>query len=257
MMRVIKSNIIKWLLLIVPAIVLGCSGPIIDKGYLFEPYYKSIVQVAQDQKTMQGLGRIRIDTIEFDKPYIKYDVPITIMRLFPILSAIQRAEDIQRNCFKYNYNIRNLQKGELEKILVSDLRNSGVFNKVDLDDTPWDYEIKGKVNFTIESYTHFSGFGFIAYCGMILPGFLFPVATVDTVCEAHFDVISAKDNRIILAKDYRSSDEKSIRPFYSDKTQELFPRVLGKNIYPTIVKQFIDDLADTLKSENHVFSQLR
>jgi len=240
-MSIIKSNIIQGLLLIIIIITLGCSQPIIGKGYLFEPYYRSIISIRQDQTTAKKFGRIHIAAINFDEP-LKNDPYLLVTKVIPVFSAFPMAISTQKNRCLGKF----LQKGELEKILVSELSKTGMFDKVGLNDTSWDYEIRGRVNVTIETNWHLSGLGIFYFA--VIPELIFPMYTSDYVCKAHFDVFSAKGNRFILEKDYHSYDQDDMWLLHTDRDFQL--QDIGKNILPTIVKQFIDDLELTLKSQN-------
>lgn len=224
----------------------GCTS--IERGNLIQPYYKPVFM--NDQPETKVLGAIHINTIEFDKPSMDnhwITFPIRSIKIVPGLSLIPLVDRTCINSCPYNSLNEKiiLQKGELEEILVSEMRNTGLFSEVGSQGTQGDYDVKGRVNFTIENYTHYSGLGFM-YLGMIWTFFL-PLGTDYYTCEAHFEVISLKDNKVILSKDYKAEVQKYINLFnpqdnYNIYDTEISKIVIGEQIFPNIVRDFISDI---------------
>lgn len=246
----IRSFITYGFLFIIPVLFTGCAS--VEKGNLIQPYYKPVFM--NDQKEKRSFGAVHINTIEFDVPskdnhWITF--PIKFIKLVPGLSLIPIVDRTCINSRPYPaFKNIILQQGELEEILVSEMRNTGMFNEVGSRDTLGDYEVKGKVNFSVENYTHYSGLGFIYIAPLWT--FLLPMGTDHYTCEAHFEVISVKDNKVILSKDYKSSIKKDIKLFgpidnYNIYDDEVSNIVLGEQIFPNVVRDFINDVKPNIQ----------
>ena len=208
MKTMVRSCMKHGTLLIILAICLGCAPFKTVPGYIVQPYYKS--SITKDQITTKGLGSIRINTMEFDEPYLQ-DNHATMIKLIPILSLIPLTDPTWKNTVPFGVDSKTtfttLQKGDIENILVSEIKLTGMFDDVEYQALPKDYDIKGRVNLTIETYTHGSGLGILLYEFSLVGLFTLPIATFYYTGEAHFDVISTKDNKVIFSKDYRSEDK--------------------------------------------------
>lgn len=259
MKTMVRSCMKHGTLLISLAICLGCAPFKTVPGYIVQPYYKS--SITKDQITTKGLGSIRINTMEFDEPYVQ-DNPATIIKLIPILSLIPITDQTWKNTVPFDVHSKTtfttLQKGDIENILVSEIKLSGMFNDVEYQGLPKDYDIKGRVNLTIETYIHGSGLGLLFYEFSLLAWFTLPMASFYYTCEAHFDVISTKDNKVIFSKDYLSKDKKwegiiyHINPLHP--TRARFSGEFGEDVFPVIVKEFVNDLQHNLKPQSSVAS---
>ena len=250
MVTLARSGITYGILLIILVICLGCAPVKVKPGYILQPYYKSTI--TKDQITVKGLGSIRINTIEFDEPYGQQNAVKFIMSFFPILSLTPIAnitfKNIANDSKIHTHGIyTGLQKGDIENILVSEIKKTMMFDKVEYQGLPKDYDIKGRVNFTQNNYAHFSGFGVVCWSTGLLPLLAFPATTIFYTCEAHFDVISTKDNKVIFSKDYLSKDSKWSALLYGSKTAA---NVVGEDIFPVIVKEFVDDLQHNIKPKD-------
>lgn len=222
-------------------IIAGCTS--IQQGNCVTPYYKSII--LNDQLEVRKFGSVRINTIEFDKPDVDLHwdtAPIRfICYAIPVLSAIPLSDSTVKNCAGSHL----LQEGEVEELLVSEMCKTGMFKEVRSRGGQGDYDVNGRINFTIDRYFHQSGFGI--FYGIVLPTVLFPYYTDQYKCEAHFEVISVKDNNLILSKDYRVVADKLQYIFtHYDEYNVLRPgepnRILGEQIFPVIMRDFINDI---------------
>jgi len=254
MVTMARSGITHLILLIILAICLGCAPMKVKPGYILQPYYKSTI--TKDQITAKGLGSIRINTIEFDEPYGQVHAIKFIMDVLPILSLTPLTDLTLKNIAYIpdasrpgDLTYTGLQKGDLENTLASEIKKTGMFDKVEYQGLPKDYDIKGRVNFTQEAYAHFSGFGLICYSTGLLPLLALPMETTFYTCDAHFDVISTKDNKVIFSKDYRSKDSKWHALLYGKSIKET-ANVFGEDIFPVIVKEFVDDLQHNIKPKD-------
>lgn len=236
-------------------LVVGCTS--FEKGTLIQPYYKPVI--TSDQREKLSFGTIHINNIGFDDPSMDNHwatFPIRlVIKYVPGLCLIPIADGTRINSRPYTaYKYITLQQGELEEILVSEMKNTGMFSEIDHQDTHGDYDVKGRVNFRIETYTHFSGLGFIYIAPLWL--FLLPMGTDYYTCEAHFEVISLKNNKVILSKDYKATTKKNINLFipednYNIYDHDIYKIVLGEQIFPNIVRNFINDIKlNIFKKEN-------
>jgi hypothetical protein len=244
------------ILLIILAICLGCAPFKTIPGYIVQPYYKS--PITKDQITTKGLGSIRINTMEFDEPYYKENTT-QLIKLIPILSLIPLADATWKNTVPFGVDpstsVTTLQKGDIENILVSEIKKTGMFDEVEYQGLPKDYDIKGRVNLTIETYIHASGLG-VLYELSLIGLFTLPMATLYYTCEAHFDVISTKDNKVIFSKDYLSEDKEWEGIIYHisqlKPTRATLSSEFGEDVFPVIVKEFVYDLQHNLKPQSSV-----
>lgn len=234
------SYILYGIFIIIATYFAGCTS--VQKGSCITPYYKSIIK--NEQSVTKKLGTINISAIESDKSYSSINpetFPIRIIFYFtPLLSAIPLSD----------LTIKNLncpQEGELEGILVSEIKKTGLFQEVLSQSIQEDYYLKGRINFTIDRYDHSSGFGGLLYWWLVIPPFILPKSTDHYNCEAHFEVFCTKDDKIILSKDYKFETDKLafIFPYSSDYNlldPELINKFIGEQIFPKIFKEFTNDI---------------
>lgn len=247
---------------LVAAFLAGCTY--VEKGYFIEPYYKPIT--TYDHSIKKRSGTIHISTIEFDKPDVDLHwetFPIRLLKILPVLSAIPIVDLTAKNSCYYSYfNIYYTvpREGELEEILASEIKNTGMFDNVCSQNTQGDYDVKGYVNFTIEGYGHNSGLG-ILYGGL-LPMLFLPTATDHYKCEAFFEVISAKDSTILFSKDYKVETNRLVGFFssyydYNVTQQRAHNEIIGQQIFPAIVSDFINDLKHNIQSQSPILTELK
>lgn len=228
-------------LILLMATSISCTKTV--PGMIVTPYYASVV--VQENNTASKIPvSIRVNPIEFDTPGSKTNGGATVLKLFPLLSLIPVSD---QNYF--NINLAPFEKitrepGEIEKILTEELNKTSLFNEVTFEGVQKDYDIQGKVDFTLDLNSHMSGFGIFFGIASLL---FLPTATYNYKCEAHFEVVSTNDSSIVFSKDYFAKERYTLGVFYGNilKSQKLY----GKKVFPVIVEEFINDLKEKLKQK--------
>ena len=226
-------------LILLMTISISCTktGP----GMIVTPYYASVV-VKENNPASKIPVSIRVNSIAFDIPGKKTNGGVLVLKLLPLLSLIPIPEESL-----FNINLAPLKKitrepGEIEKILTEELNKTSLFNEVTFEGAPKDYDIQGKVDFTLDMNSHMSGFGILFSIASML---FLPTATYNYKCEAHFEVVSTTDNSIVFSKDYFSKERDTLGVIYGNLFQSQ--KLYGKKVFPVIVEEFINDLKESLK----------
>jgi hypothetical protein len=248
MRNMMKPFIVCGILIIIPTFFMGCT--IMDSGYFIKPYYKPVSESMQPLPG--GAGTMLVNRIEYDEPGVDHHwgtLPLReLLNLLPGLSAIPMVDLTARNCSYYvffNLYYVSPKAGEMEEILVSELNNTGIFNEVGSTGIHGDYELKSRVDFTIDENVHLCGLGI--FYGALLPEMILPFATDRFTCQAHFEVISTKDHAVVFSRDYVSETYKVVGLLsqsydYNNIQHSARSMVLGQEIFPEVIRNFINDM---------------
>ncbi len=266
--QVVKKSSLALIAFIV--IASGCAShpPDMSKG-LVACCYESMIK-PPDGNTRQIPVSLGISALERD-PYEHHISPRFILSFIPIVSFVnmakptgteinpdyarlashktrkeKKSKDRDRNRNKYQAETISAspgdekKAGELEEILKQEIQKSGLVRDVSLTQggKRSDFEIRGKVNLIHNLYLHTSGLG-ILYIGL-LPMFTLPSSSQESACEAHFDVVSTKDNRVLLSKDYYAKARYADGPVYRGIEKSLW--AYGEEVFPEIVQEFVEDM---------------
>jgi hypothetical protein len=231
-------------LILFTAINLGCSTK--KSGPIVTPYYKSVV-TAESNAANKIPFSVRINPIAFDEPSKDVNVGLLILKIFPLTSLIPKNEEswCNRNPDAFGYVTR--ESGDIEKVLLEELKKSALFNEVTFKGDPKDYDIRGKANFIMNINSHGCGLGAFVYLSIV--GLIFcPTQIYDFMCEAHFDVVSTNDNKVLFSKDYFSKDRFWLGLLYEGNILKA-RKVFGEKVFPVIVEKFIKDLKEELRQQ--------
>lgn len=244
----IKNTIEFWgTLLLVVTFALMCIGcgtirtlNKVEKYGIVAWNYQSVVKDVDN--TLKAPVSIRINDFNSIDPSHNMSWGTFPAVIIPIVGLVVPAKE------KYVNKVRkvDLKQGELEQILVNEIRKSNIFVKITFQGEPTDYDINGDVNCIADIKTHTCGFGIIFF--LSIPLFLtLPLATEELKCEAHFEVISSIDEKKIFSNSY-SANTKFLAWVYSKRDLEAF----GAELFPKIVENFIADLKEL---PEHVWNQ--
>jgi hypothetical protein len=246
----VKSKSIFVLVLYFTAILsIGCSTKY-NPGELLKPYYVSSITKEEDGGKKIPVS-IRVKSLDFTSPSAERNGSGVLLSLIPIVSAIpQRTPESILTNARTDGGVPVVKRvpGEVEKVLTEELNKLNLFDQVVFEGDQKDYDIKGRVDFKLEVRSPLAGFGILYVLPPVLIfGSLFtPLATFKHICEAHFDVVDTKTNKIIFSKDYNSEKTQLTALFYGESRWTLSP-VFGERIFPPIVKEFTSDLKVNLQ----------
>ena len=244
---------------------IGCAGKMYEEGFIVSPYYKSAITANETAGNKIPVS-IMIKPLYFTPASNETHGGGFALRMLPLICLIPVSPDqTMTNIFPAKKLMRRTP-GEIENVITNELNRTELFNEVvfegdqknfgfDIDQK--DYDIKGTVNFKIDMYTHFAGFGGVS---CIVPPVLaaifltLPVINENFICEAHFDIVENKTNKIIFSKDYYSKELLVMALFYG-KNRYSIKELFGEKVFPPILKEFVNDLKVSLE-QNLAVSRL-
>jgi len=230
-------------------ISIGCTTTKYNHGELLKPYYVSSITKEEDGAKKIPVS-IRFKKLDYTFPSVESGGGKAALILIPIVSAIQK------NPVRILTNVRpdiggNVKRipGEVEKLMIEELNKLNLFDQVVLEGAQKDYDIRGKVDFKLNVRRPNAGLGIFGTLppGLFLMIFFTPIEILDYICEAHFEVIDTKTNKTIFSEDYNSEKSQFVGVFYGNRPGLQQQSMFGKKIFPSIVKEFINDLKVNLK----------
>lgn len=209
---------------------------------MLKPYYASILKSQRPQTT----AIVRVTDLTSSRATRSIKAVIWPKAIFPLVGFIPTTDGTLVNTIPGPPGfIPSLQRNEAEHLLVAEIKKCGVFSDATYGGKAQDYEIKGSIDFKTEANLHQSGLG-IFYHGL-LPMFILPNASYQATCDAHFDVISTQNGKVIFSKNYQKTTGWWKQwPAYNSKRVKT---AYGEEVYPRIVKQFLTELDDALKAQ--------
>ena len=220
----------------------GCSTPseIRTEGIVAWNYRSILQDVESCQPAVSG--SIRISDFKSDAPSHTPITGIGVVKLFPVLSLIPAPTWRYTNSVPatdFQSIAIYLRSNEIERLVQRELQASHIVETVTLTDQPADYELRGQVNFELGINAHYSGLGMIGQI-LLFPTILILPGGTDTFrCQAHFELLSLNADRVIHSKDYAAQRKRTVWIYNS--FHEL-NGAFGRNVFPRIVEQLIDDL---------------
>jgi hypothetical protein len=245
---VIKPNKILVLVLGFAAILsIGCATKYKD-GELLKPFYKSSINMQEDGGKKIPVS-IQVKSLDFTSPSVKTIGSGVFLSMIPIICATRKTPDQILTNVRFGGTRKvKLMPGETEKLITEELSKLNLYDEVVFNGDRKDYDIQGRVYFKLESRSILGGFGILAVLPPVLiPVILFtPIASFNFICEAHFDVVETRNNKIIFSKDYNSEVSQLQGLLYGGSRWTL-EAMFGEKVFPPIVKEFSNDLQVNLR----------
>ena len=232
-----------WILLVsLSATMFSCATPpkeFYRDGIVAWNYHSLVVP-----RNTPAFTSIHVDYVKSEPPSSKAPA-LGIIKVIPIASLIPIRNTYVNQVHERSYPIYNiwgaaeqtepLREGEIERILVEEIRKAGIARDVGLGNGQSDYTIRGNINFFYTIDGHVSGLGFFyPILWLVLPG-----STDSFHCRAHFDVLSSDGARIFMSKDYETCYE---HQYFLYGTSNRRWMVYGEKILPIVIRDFIRDL---------------
>ncbi len=206
-----------------------------EKGIVAWSYQ---TQISQTHEAGPNAPQLIVGDLQTGPPEIDASVGHNALKAFPILSLM--GKPVTANNSIYPLPSQGVGQWELERILAEELGKAGLFGKVTQGESGKGYLLAGTVDFKTNYYMHHSGMGSILYVFSLVGVLFLPDASMEVLCNAHFDLLAPDGKTVVFTKDYQGRSKYFTGIVYNNLSRH--ETAYGGEVFPQVVAQLVEDL---------------